>query len=150
MAKFLLLIVFVVGTVGGGALVGMNFPADAWYESLNAPFFNPPGYIFGIVWPILYVLIAIAGWRVFTSEGETPGWGYWVAQIMCNFAWPAVFFGAQLIGWAIWLILATLAFTLTFIAVTWEHDRLAAMCFWPYAAWLTFASILNTAFWALN
>ncbi|MEL6948012.1 MAG: TspO/MBR family protein [Pseudomonadota bacterium] len=150
MARTLILLVFLAITLGGGALVGMNFPADAWYDSLNKPFYSPPNWLFGVVWPVLYVLIAIAGWRVFTSEGDVPGWGLWVVQMIGNFAWPALFFGAQMIGWAIWLILGTLAVSLTFIAVTWEHDRIAALCFWPYALWLGFASLLNIGFWVVN
>ena len=150
MAKFITLIVFVAVVMGVGALIGTSFSVDAWYEALNKPPFQPPPAAFGIVWPILYLLIAIAGWRVFTSEGETPGWGLWLGQLVLNFAWSPLFFGAHQIFWGIWVIVGTLSFALAFISVTWDKDRLAALCFFPYAAWLAFALILNISIWLLN
>ena len=150
MAKFITLIIFVVFVGGIGALIGTSFSVDAWYEALNKPPFQPAPAAFGIVWPILYVLIAIAGWRVFTSEGETPGWGLWLGQLVLNYAWSPVFFGAHQIFWGIWIIVGTLSFSLAFISVTWDKDRLSALCFFPYVAWLTFALILNISIWLLN
>ena len=150
MAKFITLIIFVAVVMGVGALIGTSFSVDAWYEALNKPPFQPPPAAFGIVWPILYLLIAIAGWRVFTSEGETPGWGLWLGQLVLNFAWSPLFFGAHQIFWGIWVIVGTLSFALAFISVTWDKDRLAALCFFPYAAWLAFALILNISIWLLN
>ena len=150
MAKFISLIIFVAVVMGVGALIGTSFSVDAWYEGLNKPPFQPPPAAFGIVWPILYLLIAVAGWRVFTSEGETPGWGLWLGQLVLNWAWSPLFFGAHQIFWGIWVIVGTLSFALAFISVTWDKDRLSALCFFPYAAWLAFALILNISIWLLN
>ncbi len=150
MAKFLTLIVFVVAVQGIGALIGTTFTTGEWYEGLTKPFFNPPSYLFGIVWPILYLLVAIAGWRVFSSEGEMPGWGLWVSQMLLNFAWSPVFFGAHQIFWAMWVLIATLVLSLSFMATNWHQDRIAAFCFVPYVAWLGFALILNFSIWILN
>ncbi|EFL90959.1 TspO/MBR family protein [Ahrensia sp. R2A130] len=150
MARFITLIVFILFVNGVGAAIGLSFPAGEWYEGLNKPFFDPPGYLFGIVWPILYVLIAIAGWRVFTSNGETPGWGLWLGQLVLNFAWSPVFFGMQEMFWAIWIILGVLVLSLAFISTTWTRDKLAAFCFIPYVAWLSFALVLNVSVWWLN
>ena len=63
MSRFLLLIVFIAVLQLVGGLLGYLFPADAWYVALDKPFFTPSGQTFGLVWPILYLLIAIAGWR---------------------------------------------------------------------------------------
>jgi len=150
MAKFITLIVFVVVIQGIGALIGMTFAPGEWYEGLAKPFFNPPGYIFGIVWPVLYLLVAIAGWRVFSGEGEMPGWGLWISQMLLNFAWSPVFFGAQQIFWAMWVLVAILVLSLSFMATHWHRDRIAAFCFVPYTAWLAFAFVLNFSVWAMN
>ena len=150
MAKFVTLIIFVAAVTGIGGLIGTTFAVDAWYEALNKPPFMPPPAAFGVVWPILYVLIAIAGWRVFTSEGATPGWGLWLAQLVLNWVWSPMFFGAHQIFWGKWIIVGTLALSLAFISVTWEKDRLSALCFFPYVAWLAFALLLNISIWMLN
>ena len=150
MAKFVTLILFIAVVSGVGALIGTSFPVDAWYEGLNKPFFMPPPAAFGIVWPILYVLIAIDGWRVFTSEGATPGWGLWLGQLILNWIWSPVFFGAHQVFWGIWIIVATLSLSLAFISVTWDKDRISALCFFPYVAWLSFALLINVSVWMMN
>lgn len=150
MSRFLTLLVFIVVLQAVGYLIGTAFPADEWYQVLDKPFFNPPGWIFGVVWPILYLLIAIAGWRVFVSGGETPGWGLWVSQMLMNWAWSPLFFGAHMIFWAMVLLFATLMVSAAFVATTWHRDRLAALCFVPYVAWLAFALLLNLSIWLMN
>ncbi|MEL6702505.1 MAG: TspO/MBR family protein, partial [Pseudomonadota bacterium] len=107
-----------------------------------------PNYLFGIVWPVLYVLVAISGWRVFTLR--ISGWGLWLGQLVLNFAWTPVFFGAHLIFWAIWVIFGALVLSIAFIATTWSRDKIAALCFVPYTAWLGFAFALNVAIWWIN
>ena len=150
MAKFVTLIIFILVVEGVGALIGTSFPVDAWYEALNKPFFMPPPALFGIVWPLLYLLVALAGWRVFTSEGETPGWGFWLGQLVLNFAWSPIFFGAHMIFWSIWVIVGVLSLSLAFMSVTWDKDRFAALCFVPYIAWLAFALLINVSVWMMN
>lgn len=150
MAKFVALIVFIVVVQGVGALIGTQFLPGDWFAGLNKPFINPDPSVFGILWPILYLLIAIAGWRVFVSDNETPGWGLWVGQLLLNWVWSPVFFGAQAMFWGIWIIIGTLALSIAFVSVVWEKDRLSGLCFIPYIAWLGFALLLNTAIWALN
>lgn len=150
MSRFLLLVVFIIVLQAVGAGLGFLFSPGTWYAGLEKPFFNPPGYVFGTVWPILYLLVAIAGWRVFITAGEKPGWGLWVTQMVLNWAWTPIFFGAQMIFWAIWIIAGALAVSLTFVSTTWPRDRLAALCFIPYCAWLAFALLLNVSIWWLN
>ena len=150
MAKFVTLLIFVVVVEGVGALLGMTFAPDAWYNALNKPFFMPQAAVFGTVWPVLYLFVALAGWRVFTSEGKLPGWGLWVSQLLLNWAWSPMFFGAHLVFWSIWVLVGVLAFSLAFISVTWDRDRFSALCFIPYCAWLCFALLINGSVWVLN
>jgi benzodiazapine receptor len=150
LAKFVTLVIFVLVVGGVGALIGTSFPVDGWYEALEKPFFMPEPALFGLVWPVLYLLVAIAGWRVFSSEGAIPGWGLWISQLVLNWVWSPMFFGAHLIFWSIWIIVGVLSLSLAFISVTWDRDRLAAACMIPYVAWLAFALLINVTVWLMN
>ncbi len=76
--------VFLAVVIGVGALIGASTAPGAWYEQLDKPPFNPPNWLFGPVWFVLYVLIAIAGWRTFLSEPRGLGMKLWVGQMLVN------------------------------------------------------------------
>lgn len=145
---FLILLIFIFVVEGVGMMIGLSFAPGEWYAQLTKPPFNPPDYLFGIVWPLLYLLVAIAGWRVFTRR--IAGWGFWVAQMVLNWAWTPLFFGLNLIFWGIWVVLGAFLLSLAFIAATWKSDKIAAWCFIPYTGWLGFALLLNASIWWLN
>ena len=150
MSRYVSLILFLVLVLGGGLLLGGLTVPGGWYASLTKPSFNPPAWLFGPVWTVLYVLIAVAGWRVW--QCDRTGWPMrlWWAQLALNFLWTPVFFGAHQIGLALIVILLMLAAILGFIATAWRLDRVAAWLFVPYAVWVAFASVLNGSIWALN
>jgi benzodiazapine receptor len=141
---------FVVLVVGGGMLIGFLTAPGPWYEALAKPSFNPPNWLFGPAWTILYVLIAIAGWRIWERERSGRAMQLWGLQLALNFLWSPVFFALHQIGLALLVVLLLLAAILAFIAVAWNRDRIAAWLFVPYAAWVAFASALNAALWQLN
>jgi tryptophan-rich sensory protein len=143
-------ILFFALVVGGGLAIGFMTAPGEWYAGLAKPSFNPPAWVFAPVWTVLYILIAIAGWRIW--QHDRSGWPMrlWWAQLALNFAWSPVFFAAHLIGLALIVILLLLAAILAFIATAWRQDRAAAWLFAPYAAWVAFASVLNGAIWMLN
>jgi tryptophan-rich sensory protein len=99
---------------------------------------------------VLYIFIAIAGWRVWQRDRTSWPMKLWWAQMALNFLWTPVFFGAHQIGLAFVVILLMLAAILGFIATTWRLDRVATWLFVPYAAWVAFASVLNGSIWASN
>jgi tryptophan-rich sensory protein len=150
MNRTLSLIPFLVLVLGGGLLLGFLTAPGEWYAGLAKPSFNPPGWIFGPVWTVLYVLIAVAGWRIW--QRDRTGWPIklWWVQLVLNFLWTPVFFAAHRIGLGLVVILLLLAAILTFIAMAWRQDRVAALLFVPYAAWVAFASVLNASIFALN
>ncbi len=150
MNRWLSLLGFLVLVVGGGLAIGYLTAPSEWYAGLPKPSFNPPGRVFPPVWTVLYVLIAVAGWRSF--ERDRRGWPMrlWWAQLALNFLWSPVFFAAHRIGLALVVILLMLAAILAFIATAWRQDRVAASLFVPYAAWVAFASVLNGAIFAMN
>lgn len=150
MSKYLTLSIFVFFTVAGGALIGaQNVPGD-WYDGLTKPFFNPPPWIFGPVWTVLYFMIAIAGWRSWERRAESAQMQVWFAQMAVNFIWSPIFFNAQSIGFALVVIIVLLFLILAFIAIAWNRDRVAALLFMPYAAWVSFATLLNASLFWLN
>ena len=110
LACFLLLV------VGGGWLIGATNLPGSWYAGLAKPSFNPPNWIFGPVWTVLYVLIAIAGWRTFTRNPRGLGMALWVAQLLVNFCWSPVMFTLHAIGAALAIISLMLILILGFIA----------------------------------
>ncbi len=150
MNRWLTLVLFLVLVIGGGALIGFVARPDGWYQSLIKPSFNPPNWIFGPVWTALYVCIAVAGWRVWMAERAGGANMLWWAQLLLNFMWSPAFFGLHMIGFALLVVLLMLATILAFIVTTWRQDRVAALLFVPYAAWVSFASLLNAAIWRLN
>lgn len=146
-----LLVAFAAGFVGNllqGDDVGTR------YLSFERPAWAPPQEAFGIVWPVLYVLIGIAAWRVWDVAGglrpARVALSLWVAQLVVNAIWPGVFFGANEFGLAIPVILLLVALV---VATVWrfaEHDKLAAALLVPYLLWISYAAALNIALWQLN
>ena len=142
---------FIIGVLVAGLLAGfLNMPGE-WYASLAKPPFNPPDWLFGPVWTVLYVFIGWAGARSFLRREEYPrAFGLWVVQFVLNIAWMPVFFGLHMMVLALIVIVALLLAILAFIGNTRQHDRLSAALFSPYALWVAFATLLNAALIHLN
>ena len=102
----LVLLAFLALVVGGGLLIGLCTLPGPWYEALQKPSFNPPNWLFGPAWTVLYVLIAIAGWRVWLRDRAGSLMKLWWLQLVLNFLWSPVFFGMELIGPALVVVLA--------------------------------------------
>ncbi len=141
---------FLLMVVGGGLLIGYLTAPGPWYAALDKPPFNPPNWLFGPVWSLLYVLIAVAGWRIWPRDLKGRLRSLWSAQLVLNFFWPIAFFGLRSPALALVVILLLLATILAFIAQAQRCDRLAAALFLPYAAWVAFATVLNASIWWLN
>jgi len=150
MKRPLVLALFILLVVGGGLAIGFLTAPGAWYTSLVKPSFNPPNWVFAPVWTVLYVLIAVAGWRTFERAGSGRAMKLWWTQLVLNFLWSPAFFAMHRIGLAFFVILLLLAAILAFIAAAWSQDRLAAWLLVPYAAWVGFAALLNGSIFALN
>ena len=149
--KTLVHALFIIGVVAAGLAAGfLNMPGE-WYASLAKPPFNPPNWLFGPVWTVLYVLIGWAGARSFLRRSEYPGtFGLWIAQFVLNICWTPVFFGMRNMVPGLVIILLLLAAVLAFIGRARHHDRLSAALFVPYALWVAFASLLNASLIYLN
>lgn len=144
------LVVFLALVVGAGWLIGWLTLPGAWYAALAKPPFNPPNWLFAPTWTVLYVLIAVAGWRVWESARGSRAMKLWIAQFGLNLLWSPTFFGAHSLWGGLAVIVLLLASILAFIGATWNRDRVAALCFLPYAAWVSFATLLNASLAVLN
>lgn len=141
-----LLAVTLVALVGG--LAAGN--AGAAYAQLDQPAWAPPSWLFGPVWTVLYVMIAVSGWLTWRSAGWGPALGAWVVQLLLNLAWTPLFFGAGQLGWALVDIVALLVAIVVTIVLARPHSRVAAWLLLPYLAWVGFATALNASLWAAN
>ncbi|MEM8542340.1 MAG: TspO/MBR family protein [Pseudomonadota bacterium] len=148
--RIITLIAFIALCVGGGSLVGLqNLPGE-WYDGLTKPFFNPPNWIFGPVWTLLYLMIAIAGWRTWMRASDSGVMILWFAQLALNLTWSPVFFTYHWMLPAALIIIAMVVLTISFIIKSWADDRAASWLMVPYLAWISFATILNLSLWWLN
>jgi benzodiazapine receptor len=139
--------VFVAAVVMIGAAIGINTVPGEWYATLVKPWFSPPNWLFGPVWTVLYILIGCVGARKWMYGGAV---GLWWGQMALNFLWSPVFFlahqpfAALLVIVGMWLLIAL------FIRREWNSDRLSAVMFLPYLAWVSLATALNAAIVVLN
>lgn len=144
------ILLFILISVGGGLLIGSVSMPDGWFADLQKPTFQPPNWLFGPVWTVLYVLIGLAGARIFMKDAEGPAFKVWIGQMVLNFLWSPSFFSLHSLGIALGVILLLLAAILAFIRLAWRIDRLSGMLFVPYALWVSFATLLNASLIVLN
>lgn len=138
------------------ALVGSLFTGaaiDSWYDTIAKPSWTPPDWIFGPVWTLLYVAMAVAAWLVWRQAGWShagTGLTLFSIQLVLNAAWSALFFCARNPGLAFAEIVLLWGAILATLLAFWRVRPLAGMLFVPYLAWVTFAAVLNYAIWRLN
>jgi benzodiazapine receptor len=138
--------------VAAAALIGVLGVAGtaAEYQGLRQPSWAPPSWLFGPVWTVLYVMIAVAGWLVWRRTGWTGALTLYATQLVLNALWTPIFFGFGRYG----LALADIVVLWFLIGATiWlfrRESRTAAFLLVPYWAWVTFATALNAAIWHLN
>ena len=125
-----------------------------WYAALNKPSFNPPNWIFGPVWTVLYIMMGIAAGIVW-SKGFYHKWVktalyHFGFQLLFNALWSVIFFGFQSPFWALLVILVLMMLILGTIRWFNVVSRLAAYLMIPYFLWVCFASLLNYRIWMLN
>jgi translocator protein len=139
-----LLLVFAVAAIGGRATSG---GLRGWYDGLDKAPWNPPGWVFGPAWTVLYVLMAVAAWLVARTGLEQRAvqvaLALYLAQLALNLGWSLLFFGARAPGWAL-LDIAVLCVMVTATMVAfWRVDATAGWLLLPYLAWIVFATTLN-------
>lgn len=149
MKSLVSLLVF-LALVAAAALTGMTYLPGPWYEALAKPAWTPPNWVFPPTWAVLYVMIAVAGWRVFEREGINRALIVWAVSLQLNAAWSVIMFREHQIGLAAADIAALWVTIVAFIALTWNTTRLASLLFVPYILWVSYAAALNFEIWRLN
>ncbi len=131
-------------------LAGMFSLPGLWYAELNKPSWNPPAWIFGPAWALLYTLMAIAAWLVWKHDGWRRALRLYFVQLLLNAAWTPLFFGAHQLGWALVEILVLwIAILLTLLNFRSVYKP-AGWLLVPYLGWVTFAAFLNFTLWRMN
>jgi tryptophan-rich sensory protein len=140
-----------VGALGGLATASS---VETWYAGLRKAALTPPNALFGPVWTTLYVLMALAAWRVWRAAAPSGGrgraLGLYAAQLALNLGWSVLFFGLRRPDLALAELIVLLAAVLAAALAFWRIDRPAGLMMAPYAAWTAFAGYLNFEVWRLN
>ena len=136
---------------GLGSLFNM-VSLGGWYPALVKPSWNPPSWLFGPVWTVLYAMMAVAGWLVWRrgGPGARTALQLFAVQLALNVGWSAVFFGLQMPGLAFAEILALWVAIAATLRTSWRVSRPAGILLVPYLLWVSFAAVLNFAIWRLN
>ena len=150
------LIVFIVACelVGilGAATTGTGL--TDWYQGLTKPSFQPPSWVFGPMWTVLYALMGFAVWRIWHRRGDAAArkraLTWFGAQLALNGIWSPIFFGAHATGIALIVIIALWFAVLGTILSFRKIDKTAGNALWLYLAWVSFATLLNAAIVKLN
>lgn len=152
--KAVALVVFVVMTfaaavIGSVATVGS---VEGWMESLRLPSWQPPSWVFGPVWTLLYLMMAVAGWLVYVRVGRVRSlpMALYGVQLVLNALWSVLFFGLRRPDLAAGEIVVLLASIIATMVVFWKQSVTAGALFVPYTAWVSFATVLNVTIWRMN
>ena len=135
------------------AATGMFVSTGGWYAELAKPSWNPPSWVFGPVWTLLYAMMAVAAWLVWQRGGWRAQQGpmtLYLVQWALNALWTPLFFGLHRPGLAFAEIVALTLVVLATLGAFWRVKLTAGLFLVPYAAWVGFAAALNSAIWRLN
>ena len=130
--------IFVGLSIVVGSLASSNASSDLWYQSLIKSNLNPPGYIFGIVWPILYFLMSISAYRTFKSTKNL-----FFVQLFLNTIWSWLFFSFQMPLISLLDIYILIFLNIIIFIKMLKEDMFSGLIYLPYLIWLMFASYLN-------
>jgi len=145
-----------IAAITAASVVGQvaTYPNLApWYASLIKPSFNPPNWIFGLVWTTLYLIMAFSVWRILrqpASSTRRTALTLFFIQLALNAAWSWMFFAANSSFLGLVNIVPQLALIVATVVAFYRLDRLAAYCLVPLTAWVAFATVLNYSIWVLN
>ena len=136
-SKFSVFIFVILALIVGG-LASSNTADDIWYQELVKSSLNPPGYVFGIVWPILYLFMSISAFRTFNKTKNL-----FFIQLLLNAIWSWLFFAFQMPFIALLNIWLLIYLNIKLNLKMFNQDKLSGFLFIPYVLWLFFASYLN-------
>ncbi len=135
------------------AAFGSQFESGPWYDALEKPSWTPPSWLFGPVWTVLYILMAVAAWLVWSkhrSEGAPLALGLYIVHLLFNGAWSWIFFGLEMPGLALLDIIVLWVMIVVLIVLFYRYRPMAGWLLIPYLLWVSYATALNLAIWSMN
>jgi tryptophan-rich sensory protein len=126
---------------------------NSWFDGLQKPSFMPPGYLFGIVWPVLYALLGMALGLVLAepaSDRRRNALILFAVQMVLNFTWSPIFFAGHDIMLEKYVIIAMIVIAAAAAMLFFRLRPLAGLLMVPYLCWLIFATMLNASIETLN
>ncbi len=153
--KWPLLLICIAIPLVSGSLSGLAIAdhISSWYSTLNKPSFNPPNYLFGPVWSVLYILMGIGLYLILQtpkSVMRTKSIVLFAVQLILNLSWSFIFFNAQS-PFAALIIIGILWIAILMMMIYFHTlSPIASYLQIPYLLWVSFASVLNAAIWLLN
>ena len=143
----ILLITFIPSTIGGFTTASFKEP---WYSQIILPSFNPPSWVFAPVWTTLYIMMAIAIWKIWINSFDLKILKLYFVHLFFNGTWSIVFFGFHQIGLALINLIIVLIFIILLMKNYFSRDKISFYLMIPYLLWSSYALILNSAIFALN
>jgi len=140
-------ITFIAPTIGSYATATFKEP---WYSIIILPSFNPPSWVFAPVWSTLYLLMAIAIWKIWKNSFDTRVLKIYFIHLFFNSTWSIAFFGFHLIGLALVNLIIILLFIIFLMKEYLIRDKISFYLMTPYLAWSSYALILNSSIFLLN
>ena len=144
---FILLITFLASGIGGFTTSTFKEP---WYSQIILPSFNPPSWVFGPVWTVLYILMSVAIWRIWINYYDNKILNLYFLHLFFNMIWSIIFFGFHQIFLALLNLLIILFFIIWLMKIYYKTTKLSFLLMVPYLLWSSFALLLNTSILYLN
>ena len=144
---FILLITFLASGIGGFTTATFKEP---WYSQIILPSFNPPSWVFGPVWTILYILMSVAIWRIWINYYDKKILNLYFFHLFFNMIWSIIFFGFHQIGLALLDLVLILIFIVILMKIYYLKDKISFSLMVPYFLWSGYALVLNFNIFILN
>ena len=144
---FILLITFLASGIGGFTTANFKEP---WYSQIILPSFNPPSWVFGPVWTVLYILMSVAIWRIWINYYDNKILNLYFFHLFFNMIWSIIFFGFHQIGLALLDLVLILIFIVLLMKIYYLKDKISFSLMVPYFLWSSYALVLNFNIFILN
>ena len=143
----ILLITFIASTIGSFTTASFKEP---WYSEIILPSFNPPSWVFAPVWTTLYIMMAVAIWKIWINSFDLKILKLYFVHLFFNGTWSIVFFGFHQIGLALINLIIILFFIILLMKNYFNRDKISFYLMTPYLLWSSYALILNSSIFILN
>ena len=143
----ILSITFIASAIGGFTTASFKEP---WYSQIILPSFNPPSWVFGPVWTILYIMMSVAIWKIWINSFDLKLLKFYLIHLFFNGTWSIIFFGFHQIGLALINLVVIVIFIILLMKRYFIRDKVSFYVMVPYFLWSSYALILNSSIFILN